>query len=109
MILRIRKRDLFSLSGEILLSPDSKKDLKDSDAVLQELIAIKKNYSEIDSKVDDKDIFCTIAKLGYGAGGKDPVKEKYFTDYSAKRRGAKHPDQMKTFENSKIKVDFGKK
>jgi hypothetical protein len=43
------------------------------------------------------------------AGGKDPVKEKYFTDYSAKRRGAKHPDQMKTFENSKIKVDFGKK
>jgi len=73
MILRIRKRDLFSLSGEILLSPDSKKDLKDSDAVLQELIAIKKNYSEIDSKVDDKDIFCTIAKLGYGAGGKDPV------------------------------------
>ena len=43
------------------------------------------------------------------AGGKDPVKEKYFSDYSAKRRGAKHPDQMKTFENNKIKVDFGKK
>ena len=43
------------------------------------------------------------------AGGKDPVKEKYFTDYSAKRRGAKHPDQMKSFESSKIKVDFGKK
>lgn len=43
------------------------------------------------------------------AGGKDPIKEKYFSDYSAKRRGAKHPDQMKTFENNKIKVDFGKK
>jgi hypothetical protein len=43
------------------------------------------------------------------AGGKDPVKEQYFSDYSAKRRGAKHPDQMKTFENNKIKVDFGKK
>lgn len=43
------------------------------------------------------------------AGGKDPIKEKYFADYSAKRRGAKHPEQMKVFENSKVKVDFGKK
>lgn len=73
MILRIRKRDLFSLSGELLLSPESKKDLKDYDTVIQELIAIKKSHIDIDSRVDDKDIFCTIAKLGYGAGGKDPV------------------------------------
>lgn len=42
------------------------------------------------------------------AGGVDPVKEKYFKDYSAKRRGAKHPDQMKSFESKNIKVDFGK-
>ena len=40
------------------------------------------------------------------AGGKDPIKEKYFSDYSQKRRGAKHPDQMKSFESKNIKVDF---
>lgn len=28
-------------------------------------------------------------------GGKDPVKEKYFKEYSAKRRGKTHPDQNK--------------
>jgi hypothetical protein len=43
------------------------------------------------------------------AGGIDPVKSQYFNDYSKKRRGAKHPDQMKTFENDKIKVDYTKK
>jgi predicted nucleic acid-binding Zn ribbon protein len=42
------------------------------------------------------------------AGGVDPIKEKYFKDYSAKRRGAKHPDQMKSFENKNVKIDFGK-
>jgi predicted nucleic acid-binding Zn ribbon protein len=42
------------------------------------------------------------------AGGVDPVKEKYFKDYSEKRRGAKHPDQMKSFESKNIQVDFGK-
>ena len=41
-------------------------------------------------------------------GGIDPVKEKYFKEYSAKRRGAKHPDQMKSFENKNVKIDFGK-
>lgn len=40
------------------------------------------------------------------AGGKDPVKDKYFDDYSAKRNGAKHPQQQKSFENSNIKVEF---
>lgn len=43
------------------------------------------------------------------AGGVDPVKEQYYKNYSKERKGAKHPDQMKTFENSKVKVDFGKK
>lgn len=42
------------------------------------------------------------------AGGVDPVKEKYYKDYSEKRRGAKHPSQMKSFESKNIKVDFGK-
>ena len=29
------------------------------------------------------------------SSGKDPVKEKYFKDYSKKRKGKKHPDQYK--------------
>ena len=39
-------------------------------------------------------------------GGTDPLKEKVFKDYSAKRKGAKHPEQMKKFENSKVTVDY---
>lgn len=41
------------------------------------------------------------------SGGVDPVKEKYYKDYSKARGGAKHQDQMKkTFENKNIKIDF---
>lgn len=39
-------------------------------------------------------------------GGVDPVKEKYFQNYSKQRNGAKHVEQMKSFENSKVKVDY---
>jgi hypothetical protein len=40
-------------------------------------------------------------------GGKDPIKEQYYKQYSKDRRGAKHPDQMpKTFENKNVKIDF---
>lgn len=40
------------------------------------------------------------------AGGKDPVKEKYFENYSKERRGAKHPEQMKSFESKSVKIDY---
>jgi predicted nucleic acid-binding Zn ribbon protein len=41
------------------------------------------------------------------AGGKDPIKEEYYKQYSKDRRGAKHPDQVKkTFENKHVKVEF---
>jgi len=41
-------------------------------------------------------------------GGIDPVKEKYFSDYSKKRKGAKHIDQIKSkgYESKNIKMDF---
>lgn len=42
-------------------------------------------------------------------GGVDPVKAKYFENYSKTRRGAKHPSQMKSFESKNISVDFTKK
>lgn len=40
-------------------------------------------------------------------GGVDPVKEKYYKNYSKERGGAVHPDkETKTFENKHIKVDL---
>jgi len=40
-------------------------------------------------------------------GGKDPIKENYYKQYSKDRKGVKHPDQMKkSFENKHIKVDL---
>lgn len=40
-------------------------------------------------------------------GGVDPVKEKYYKDYSAKRGGAVHSDKdKKTFENKHIKIEL---
>lgn len=40
------------------------------------------------------------------AGGKDPIKEKYFENYSKERNGAKHLEQMKSFESKSVKVDY---
>jgi len=43
-------------------------------------------------------------------GGVDPIKEKYYKDYAAKRKGAKHVDQMKSeMKNNKhINIDLSK-
>jgi len=39
-------------------------------------------------------------------GGVDPIRQKYFKDYSKKRNGAKHPKekQKKVFENKHVKI-----
>lgn len=39
-------------------------------------------------------------------GGKDPVKEKFLSDYSKRSGGKKHLSQMKSYESSKVKVDY---
>jgi hypothetical protein len=41
-------------------------------------------------------------------GGIDPVKEKYYDEYAAKRKGAKHIDQMKSDlkKNKQVNIDF---
>ena len=43
-------------------------------------------------------------------GGIDPVKEKYYKDYSAKRKGAKHVDQMKSEmkKNKHVNIDLSR-
>jgi len=40
-------------------------------------------------------------------GGVDPLKKKYYDNYSKQRNGAKHPDQIKkTYESKNVKIDF---
>lgn len=40
-------------------------------------------------------------------GGVDPLKKKYFENYSKERNGAKHQDEIKQTYNSKnVKIDF---
>jgi hypothetical protein len=40
-------------------------------------------------------------------GGVDPLKEKYYKNYSKERNGAIHPDKNpKTFENKHVKIDL---
>ena len=39
--------------------------------------------------------------------GVDPVKQKYFENYSKKRGGQLHPEQRKkTFESKNVRVDY---
>jgi hypothetical protein len=47
------------------------------------------------------------AKRAEITGATDPIKDKFYKDYSKKRNGAKHPDLMpKSFENKNVKVEF---
>jgi hypothetical protein len=41
-------------------------------------------------------------------GGVDPVKQKYFDNYSKERRGAKHPQEIreKGYESKNVKIDY---
>lgn len=41
-------------------------------------------------------------------GGVDPVKEKYYKDYSKARNGAKHINQIKEkgYESKNVKIDY---
>ena len=39
-------------------------------------------------------------------GGIDPVKKKYFENYSKERNGAKHFEEMKTYENKDVSVEY---
>jgi hypothetical protein len=43
------------------------------------------------------------AKRADKNGGIDPVKEQYFKDYSEKRNGQKHQEQIKQEANQKLK------
>lgn len=41
------------------------------------------------------------------AGGVDPVKQKYFNDYAAKRNGQRHAaEQKQTYESKNVKIEY---
>ena len=47
------------------------------------------------------------AQRAEGHGGVDPVKQKFFKNYSEERKGAKHPDEKgKTYESKNVKIEF---
>lgn len=39
-------------------------------------------------------------------GGVDPIKDKFFKDYSKNRNGALHPEQKKKYESKRVKVEY---
>tara|TARA_B110000495_G_scaffold90411_1_gene78086 strand:+ start:891 stop:1280 length:390 start_codon:yes stop_codon:yes gene_type:complete len=41
-------------------------------------------------------------------GGVDPVRQKYYSNYSKQRKGAKHPNQQKerSFESENFKINY---
>jgi len=48
------------------------------------------------------------SKRAEKAGGIDPVKEKFYDNYSKERKGAEHPNRIKErgYESKNIKIDY---
>lgn len=74
----MRKRDLFTFAGEVILSKRLKDHLfsKGSNPIeqlRQELNELKGIDQEQFSDVQDQDIFCQIVKISYGKGNKNPI------------------------------------
>ena len=74
LILRIRKRDLFSFVGEIILKPEiiadynnkNKNKVNIESKIKSELLFDLNNNN--DNKINEDDIFCVKVKIGYGKG-----------------------------------------
>lgn len=98
MVHRIRTRDLFAFSGEIILSAERRAQLHlggfgATEKIKSELVALlpqhlhragaspavaesklgDHNSSAVDETICAKDIFCEIVKMSYGKGAKNPV------------------------------------
>ena len=68
----------------------------------------KEGYREnVAIVIINKDRKVLWAKRASENGGVDPLKQKYYNNYSKERNGAKHPDQVKqTYESKNVKIDF---
>jgi hypothetical protein len=77
---RIRRRDLFSFVGEVLLSPSQRRLVQNKGKQAKEggLLAIISSSScaideEPEKRIASEDVLCQVVKMGYGKGGKTPV------------------------------------
>ena len=48
------------------------------------------------------------SKRAEKAGGLDPVKEKFYNNYSKQRKGAEHPNRIKErgYESKNVKIEY---
>ena len=77
------------------INPGSKRQFMDSTSTKKGTLGDLMDYSnEMSEKRADLN------------GGVDPVKQKYFDDYSKKRNGAKHFEEMKSYESKNVKVKY---
>lgn len=87
------------------MSIDSQIDPNDPNAFLTATEGKKGTYGDMQDFSQE-----LSEKRAEKTGGVDPVKQKYFEKYSAERKGAKHPEQLKQeLKNNKknsFKVDW---
>lgn len=74
---RLRRRDLFSFVGETLL-PANEYNNNVSKSMHSEILSLLKQQllqSEMSTSIEvsDCDVFCSVVRMGYGKGGKNPV------------------------------------
>lgn len=82
-------------------SIDTKQDPFDSNQYVRQTGSKKGTYGDLLNHSKE------LSKKREQIAGKDPIKEKYYSDYSKNRKGAKHPDQFKkTIETSKYKIQL---
>lgn len=79
LLYRIRRRDLFSFVGEILLSPQERHLVANRGAVVKDallrLVQSRRNRANdlTTPTIASEDVICHVVKMGYGKGGKNPV------------------------------------
>ena len=70
---------------------------------------IDATYSKKGTVGDMMDLSAELSsKRAEKEGGTDPVKEKFYENYSKERGGAEHPNRIKEkgYENKNVKVDY---
>lgn len=100
MITRIRKRDLFAIVGETILTPVLRAKLaatggRPEDNIkrqLLELFVLNKKPEE--ENIPQEDIFCQLVKIGYGKGNVNPVSSltAFYEPNKGRNKGANTSD-----------------
>lgn len=77
LIDRLRRRDLFPFVGETLL-PANEYNVNVSKHMHDEIMSIlhRQSHEARTVEVVGEDVFCSVARMGYGKGGKNPVTGK---------------------------------